>query len=153
MTLGPGQFLNLTSIQIKLAGGVSSVTVYSSTVQIATQQVQIEEQQRVLGIIPNFYVVYDAKNAVPMTTKLKFQMALRVSVDPISFIGAAFLGGVNQAADTPNYRQGRCRIWAACRSRVCDGFTDVMFGGAILPSLLHQDPAISIKARAPSNRA
>lgn len=140
ITLSAGQFFDLTGIQIKLSGGVSSVTVYSSTEQIATQQVEIEEQQRVLGIIPNFYVVYDAKNAVPMTTKLKFKMALRVSVDPISFLGAAFLGGVNQAADTPNYRQG----WLGYGQRVgavyADGFTDIMFGGAILPSLLHQDP-------------
>jgi hypothetical protein len=140
VTLTPGQFFTLTGIQIKLNGVVSSVTVFSSTEQIATQQVEIEEQQRVLGIIPNFYVVYDSKNAVPMTTKLKYKMALRVSVDPISFLGAAFLGSVNQAADTPNYRQG----WLGYGQRVgavyADGFTDIMFGGAILPSLLHQDP-------------
>lgn len=140
INLTSGQFFTLTGIQIQLAGGVSSVTVYSSTEQIATQQVQIEEQQRVLGIIPNFYVVYDAKSAVPMTAKLKFKMALRVSYDPISFLGAAFLGGVNQAANTPDYPQG----WLGYGQRVgavyADGFTDIMFGGAILPSLLHQDP-------------
>ena len=75
IVLESGQFFGLTGIKLKLEGGVSSVTVYSSTEQVAAQQVRLEEQQRVMGFIPNFYVVYDSKNAVPLTTKLKFQMA------------------------------------------------------------------------------
>ena len=140
ISIAPGQYFDLVGIKLRLANAETSVTVLASTEQIATQQVHIEEEQRVLGFIPNFYVVYDAKDAVPMTTKLKFQMALRVSVDPVSFAGAVFLGAVNQAADTPDYRQG----WLGYGQRVgavyADGFTDIMFGGAILPSLLHQDP-------------
>jgi hypothetical protein len=139
-TINAGQFYDMTGIVLKLSGGSSSVTVYSSTEQIATQQVIVEEQQRVLGIIPNFYVVYDSKNAVPMTTKLKFKMAMRVSVDPISILGAAFLSAVDQAADTPNYQQGWKGYGQRFGANYADGVTDIMFGGAILPSLLHQDP-------------
>ena len=86
IVLASGQFFGVTEIKLKLEASVSSVTVYSSTEQIAAHQVELEEQQRVLGFIPNFYVVYDAKDAVPMTTRLKFQMALKVSIDPISFL-------------------------------------------------------------------
>ncbi len=139
-TVTAGQFFDLTSITLKISGGTSSVTVYSSTEQIATQQVIVEEQQRVLGFIPNFYVVYDAKNAVPLTTKLKFKLAMRVSVDPISILGAAFLSAVDQAANTPDYQQGWKGYGQRFGANYADGVTDIMFGGAILPSLLHQDP-------------
>jgi hypothetical protein len=125
---------------LKLEASVSSVTVYSSTEQIATQQVELAEQQRILGFIPNFYVVYDSKNAVPLTTKLKFQMAYRVSIDPVSILGAAALAGINQAGDTPDYQQGAKGYGQRFGAVYADGLTDIMFGGAILPSLLHQDP-------------
>lgn len=139
-TVDGGKFFDMTGIKLPLSGGTSSITVYSSTEQIATQQVIIEEQQRILGFIPNFYVVYDSKNAVPMTTKLKFKMALRVSVDPVSIFGAAFLASIDQASDTPNFQQGWLGYGQRFGAVYADGVTDVMFGGAILPSLLHQDP-------------
>ena len=85
-----GSSLASSEIKLKLEASVSSVTVYSSTEQIATEQVELAEQQRILGFIPNFYVVYDSKNAVPLTTKLKFQMAYRVSIDPVSILGQLF---------------------------------------------------------------
>jgi hypothetical protein len=136
----PGGYVFLKDIQLKLPNAISSVTVNASNVEMATEQVQLEEKQRIFGIIPNFYVVYDSANAVPLTAKLKFQMAFRASVDPISFLGAAALAGMNQAADTPAYGQG----WRGYSQRVgsvyTDGFTDVMLGGAILPTILHQDP-------------
>ena len=140
VTLAAGQFLDMTEIRLKLMNAVTSVTVVASPEQIATEQVHIEEQQRVLGFIPNFYVVYDAEHAVPMTTKLKFQMALRVSVDPVSILGAAFLAGVNQAAGTPGYVEGARGYGERFGAVYADGLTDTMFGGAILPSLLRQDP-------------
>lgn len=140
ITLASGQFFGVTEIKLKFDAGVSSVTVYSSTEQIATQQVRLEEQQRVLGVIPNFYVVYDSAHAVPLTTKLKFQMAYKAATDPISIVGAATLAGMNQAGDTPNYRQGAIGYGERFGQAYGDGVTDIMFGGAILPTLLHQDP-------------
>lgn len=140
ITLTAGQYFNVNDIKLKLEGGVSSVTVYSSTEQIAAHQVQLEEQQRIMGFIPNFYVVYDAKDAVSLTTKLKFQMAYRVSIDPVSIVGAAALAGMNQAGETPDYREGAIGYGERFGQAYADGLTDIMFGGAILPSLLHQDP-------------
>jgi hypothetical protein len=140
IVLSPGQFFDVTGIKMKMTGDVASVTVTASTEQIATQQVEIAEQQRVLGFIPNFYVVYDSKNAVPLTTKLKFRMALKVSIDPVSIVGAAFIAAINQAADRPSYQQGWKGYGQRFGQEYADGLTDIMIGGAILPSLLHQDP-------------
>ncbi len=140
ITLTAGQFYGVSDIKLKLAGDVSSVTVYSSTEQIAAHQVELEEQQRILGFIPNFYVVYDSNNAVPLTTKLKFQMAYRVAIDPVSLIGAAALAGMDQGGDDLNYPLGAKGYGERFGATYADGVTDIMFGGAILPSLLHQDP-------------
>jgi len=35
--------------------------VKESSEEVATEQVRVEEKQRILGIIPNFYVVYDRR--------------------------------------------------------------------------------------------
>jgi len=139
ITLNPGQFLVLTTIRLQVAGVVTSVMVSSSTEQIAVEQVKIEEQQRVFGIIPNFYVVYDS-NAVPLTAKLKLKLALKVTFDPLTIAGVGFLAGVYQAADTPDYVQGAKGYGQRFGAVAANGFSDIMIGGAILPSLLHQDP-------------
>jgi hypothetical protein len=124
-------------LQVELAK--TTVVVTQTVEEIATEQVQVEEKQRVLGIIPNFYVVYEP-DPVPLTTKLKFRLAYKISSDPITGLGIAFLSGVQQAADTPNYGQGAEGYGKRIGANSADGFTDIMIGGAILPSLLHQDP-------------
>ncbi len=139
VTLSPGQHVFLTGSRLKIAGGVTSVTVFSTPEQIAVEQVRVEEQQRVLGFIPNFYVVYD-RNPVPLSAKLKFKLALRAVTDPVTFLGVAAFAGIDQAANTPDYVQGAKGYGQRLGADYTDGFTDIFIGGAILPSLLHQDP-------------
>jgi len=127
-------------IKLQIDVPATSVTVHASTDEIAAEQVHLAEQQRVFGFIPNFYVVYDPKNAVPLTAKLKFQLAMRVSVDPVTWTGVAFMAGVRQTAHTPNYVLGAKGYGQRFGSEVAEGFSDILIGGAILPSVLHQDP-------------
>ena len=129
----------LTEVRIQ-PEEVSSVTVYASSEQIATEQVKIEEKQRVLGIVPNFYVVYDAKDAVPLSTKLKFQLAMRVSMDPVTVVGIGVFAGMQQAGGTPNYKEGAKGYGQRVGAAAASSFSDILIGGAVLPSLLHQDP-------------
>ncbi len=136
--LKPGQVQDLAAVNLDIATVVTTVVAVSSET-VAVEQVKMEETQRILGVIPNFYVVYD-RNAVPLTSKLKFQLALRTSVDPVTFFGVGVLAGINQAADTPNYVQGAKGYGERFGAAYADGFTDIMIGGAVLPSLLHQDP-------------
>jgi hypothetical protein len=138
-TLKPGQYMELTGIHLTIATVVSSVRVVLSTEEIARAQLKIEEQQRVLGFIPNFYVVYD-KHPAPLTAKLKFQLALKTSTDPITVLGSAFIAGLDQAGDTPDYQQGAKGYFQRFGANYANGFTDIMIGGAFLPSVLHQDP-------------
>lgn len=144
--LKPGECRILTDIKLQVAAVLTTVNVRYSSEEIATEQIKIEEQQRVLGIIPNFYVVYD-HNAEPLTTKLKFKLALRTSFDPITIIGIGAFAGIQQAADIPNYRQGWEGYGQRLGAGAADGFANIMVGGAILPSLLHQDPRYFYQGR------
>jgi Carboxypeptidase regulatory-like domain len=139
VTIEPNQYKILTGIQLQLAMVRTKVDVTPNAEEIATEQVKTEEEQRVFGIFPNFNVVYDP-NPVPLTTKLKFRLALKVSIDPVTFMGIGILSGMHQARDIPDYGQGAQGFAKRFGANTADAFTGVMIGGAILPSLLHQDP-------------
>ncbi|HEV2322568.1 MAG TPA: carboxypeptidase-like regulatory domain-containing protein [Terracidiphilus sp.] len=141
IVLNSGQYMILSGANLAIAGGSTSITVSaaSSDIELATQQVQMEEHQRVLGVVPNFYVVYD-HNAAPLTAKLKFKLAWKAETDPVTFLGAGFVAGLDQEGATPNYGEGAGGYGQRLGALYANGFTDIMFGGAILPSLLHQDP-------------
>jgi hypothetical protein len=139
ITVKPGQYVILTGSVLKIPEEVTTVSVAYSPVEVATEEVKIEEQQRVFGIIPNFYTVYN-HDAAPLTRKLKFQLALKVSTDAVTIVGTGVLAAINQAADIPNYPQGFKGYGQRVGAVAADGLSDIMIGGAILPSLLHQDP-------------
>jgi hypothetical protein len=140
ITIMPSQSKILTGIRLRVATARTTVKVTAaSEVQVATEQVKQQEKQRVFGIIPNFYVAY-GPNVLPLTAKLKFRLAFRTAIDPVTFLGMAVVAGAQQAGDTPDYGQGAQGYAKRYGADTVDGFTDIMIGGAILPSLLHQDP-------------
>jgi hypothetical protein len=139
LALKPGQYVILEVPRLQVATAFTSVTVGYSAEEVATEEVKLEEKQRIFGIIPNFYVSYD-QNAAPLTAKLKFQLAAKVSFDPITFVGVGIAAAAEQAGNHPNYPQGWRGFGERYGAAYANGFTDIMIGGAILPSLLHQDP-------------
>jgi hypothetical protein len=58
----------------------------------------------------------------------------------VTAAGVFGFAGIRQAANSPNYGQGWGAYGKRFASTAADGFSDIMIGGAILPSLLHQDP-------------
>lgn len=139
LVLNAGQYMIVSDCKLRIAAVNTTVEVGYKSEEVATEQVQYEEKQRVLGIIPNFYVVYDP-NPAPLTTKLKFHLAMKTSTDVVTVLGVGALAGINQAGDTPNYVQGWKGYGERFGAAAADGFSDIMIGGAVLPSLLHQDP-------------
>ena len=139
LVLEPGQFKLLPEIELRIEAERTTINVTYNPVQVATEQVKIEEQQKVLGFIPNYYVVYD-RNPAPLTAKLKFDLAFKTSVNPVTGAGIALYSGIQQAGDTPSYGQGMKGYSKRFGANAVGGFSDILIGGAILPSLLHQDP-------------
>lgn len=139
IALQPGQHLDLDDIEMSISAVETSVSAVFAE-HVAAQQVKAEETQRYLGVVPNFYVVYDRNNVVPMSPSLKFNLAIRAETDVVTFTGAALLAGIHQASDTPAYQQGFKGYAQRYGAAYAGGVSDILIGGAILPSLLHQDP-------------
>lgn len=139
LALTAGQYMIISDCKLRVSQVATTVNVAYRPEEIALEEVKTEEKQRVFGIIPNFYVVYDA-NPVPLTTKLKFRLALKTSTDPFTVAGVGAFAAINQAGDSPNYVQGWNGYGERVGAAAADGFSDILIGGAVLPSLLHQDP-------------
>ena len=127
-------------ITLSLATQTTEIHVSPSTEEIAQDQVEDLEKQRVLGIVPNFYVSY-VSEAAALSSKQKFQLALKATTDPVTFAAVGVIAGVNQAADRfSGYGQG-AQGYAKRFGASYVNFTSGLFiGGAVLPSLFKQDP-------------
>jgi hypothetical protein len=140
MILKPGERETLNVDKLKVEEVVTSVIVTpESSDEIALQEVKVEETQRGLGIIPNFFEAYGPHPA-PLRARLKFNLAFRIVRDPFTAAGVAILAGAGQMEGSPNYGQGIRGYGERFGANYANQFTDLMIGGAILPSLLHQDP-------------
>jgi hypothetical protein len=138
--LDQGKFVLVPTIKLAVTGAVTEVRVGGSQEEVAQVEVKQELQQRVFGIIPNFYVAYNS-DPTPLFAKQKFYLAWRSVIDPITLLGNGFIAGIDQASDNfGGYGQGA----AGYARRFGAEYGDVVFGtfigSAILPSILHQDP-------------
>jgi Carboxypeptidase regulatory-like domain len=136
-----GEAYDAHTIVLPMAGAANSVQVSAeSLTEIAQVQLNLEEQQRVLGFFPNYYVSYD-HNALPLTKRQKYQLAWRSSIDPVTFVLTGAVAGIEQATNTlKGYGQGAQGYGERFGSIYADGLTSTMLGGAVLPSLFKQDP-------------
>jgi hypothetical protein len=138
--LQPGQIDTLPQIVLSVALDVTEVEVGIPTVEIAAEQMKVEEKQRVLGAIPNFYVSY-VPNAAPLNPKQKFQLAAKTVIDPFTLAVVAGTAGVQQAQNHfQQYGQGAQGYAKRFGAVYTDTLTGTFIGSAILPSLLKQDP-------------
>ena len=139
--LHPGENWDAHNVVLPLKAATSEVRVSAAAqAEIAEQQIHIEEQQRVLGVLPNYYVSYE-KNPIPLTSRQKFQLATRSSVDPLTFLLTGIFAGVEQAGNTfAGYGQGMQGYGKRYGALYADTAISNEIGGAVLPSLLRQDP-------------
>jgi hypothetical protein len=97
-TLPPGENYVFPQVTLPLATQITEIRVSPPTNEIAQEQLKDLEKQRVFGIVPNFYVSYIGE-AAPLTSKQKFQLALKATTDPVSLASVSVIAGVNQATD------------------------------------------------------
>jgi hypothetical protein len=138
--LGSGESCVVPRITLAVATNITEVRVELSPIELAQEQLKDQEKQRVLGVIPNFYVTY-APHAMPLTPKQKFQLAWKSTIDPVSFGVTGAVAGVEQATGTlSGYGQGAQGYAKRYGAAYADLVTGTFIGGAIFPSLLKQDP-------------
>lgn len=145
IVLASGQYLDMPEISLKVAAANTNVEVVFTPYEEAEEEIKDQEQQRVLGVIPNFYASY-VWRAAPMTPGQKFRLAVRTSIDPVTFGIAAATAGIEQGTNSfSGYGQGADGYAKRFGASYADDAIDTFIGGAILPSILHQDPRFFYK--------
>lgn len=137
-TLDASQQMELEPMMLR-AGAAMSVTAVTQE-QMASIQVRQEETQRIGGIIPNYYVVYEP-NPQPLTKKLKFELGWRSVFDPANVLFVGVLAGAEQAQNEyPEYKQGMKGYSRRFGAGMADNTVGTLLEGAVLPMVFRQDP-------------
>jgi hypothetical protein len=140
IALSAGQYFDLPEIVLKVAPANTNVEVVFTPYEEAEEQIKAQEQQRILAVFPNFYTSY-VWHAVPMTSGQKFRLAVRTSIDPVTFGVAAATAGIEEGSDSfSGYGSGGDGYAKRFGAAYADDVIDTFIGSAILPSILHQDP-------------
>jgi len=139
-TVGQGQAYIVPRVILTVATQMMQVTVGLTQVELAEVQIKDQEKQRVFGVIPNFYVSY-VPSAVALTSKQKFELAWKSSVDPFTFVAVGAVAGFAHAGDEfSGYGQGAQGYAKRYGASYGDVVIGTFLGNAVLPSLLKQDP-------------
>lgn len=138
--LHAGERYIVPAITLAVASASTEVQVRMTRTELAEAEIKDEEKQRVLGVVPNFYVTYDPA-AVPLNRRQKFELAWKATVDPISFGLTGAVAGIQQATNSfSGYGQGAQGYGKRYGASYADLVSGTFIGSAVLPSLLKQDP-------------
>ncbi len=136
----PGRYYQLPEIVLRVAPANTNIEVVFTHYELAEEQIKLQEQQRILGVVPNFYTSY-VWHAASLTSGQKFRLALRTSIDPVTFVIDAATAGIEQSQNAfSGYGQGAEGFAKRFGAAYADDAIGTMIGSAIFPSLLHQDP-------------
>jgi len=134
-----GESVTLAPIVLKPAATLE-LDVTPDDPYTAEQQIHLEEQQRLLGFAPNFFVSYQW-NAPPLTSKEKYKLAWANGRDPANLLLVGTVAGVQQARNEFNgYGQGAQGYGKRFGADFANLEIGTFVGGAVLPSVFHQDP-------------
>ena len=135
-----GETYEVPAMRLVVAGLNADVTVLATQEELAAAELKVEEHQRLAGFYPNFFVTYDF-HAASLTTRQKFGLAWKNATDPGNIVVAGLVSGVEQAQNTfPGYGQGAAGYGKRFGAAMGDLVTGTMLGGAVYPTLFHQDP-------------
>ena len=138
--LRAGETYIVPPVVLAVATALTEVRVGLSPIEVAEEQVQEEEKQRVLGFIPNFYVSY-ATHPAPLSSKQKFTLAWKTVIDPVSFGLIGVIAGIEQSQNSfSGYGQGAQGYGKRYGASYANFVSGTFIGSAILPSVLKQDP-------------
>jgi len=148
IALRAGEDHIVPAVTLSISAVSTSVTVTAGTKEkLSEQQEQIAAQQRVGGVIPNFYSAYDW-NAPSMLAKQKFQLSIRAIVDPVAFLTVAGVAGAEQYKNVfPAYGGGFEGYGKRYGAALANHVSGNLLGRAVYPSIFHQDPRYFYKGK------
>lgn len=146
ITVAADETLELPSAVLQVAPAKSTVQVGLSQKERAAEQVHEEEQQRILGVFPNFLVTYQQDTA-PLTAAQKFRLGWKIVVDPEVLIASGLVAGIEQARNAyPEFGQGMEGYGKRLGAAYADQVSAVFVGRIVTQTLFRQDPRYYFKS-------
>ncbi|HEX4773279.1 MAG TPA: carboxypeptidase-like regulatory domain-containing protein [Bryobacteraceae bacterium] len=140
IVLAPGQTVQITDVTLHVAAVSSHADVTASKREVAEAQMQSEVKQRLIGILPNYYVVY-YKDPVPLTAGQKMHLAFRLAIDPVNIgIDAAQAAAQTNSENYKEYGTGAEGFGKRFAAAYADDFIGTIVGSGLINALLRQDP-------------
>ena len=138
--LHAGETLNLPQTKLTVAILNTDVNVSENQSAIAQAQIKVEEQQRLVGVFPNFFTSYDP-DAAPLNTKQKLELTYKTWLDPSAFVINGIIAGVWQARNThKGFGQGGVGYAKRYGASFVDYGTSLAVEKLVMPAIFHQDP-------------
>jgi hypothetical protein len=98
-------------------------------------------KDRLFYALPNFLTLENSGQVPPLTTGEKFKVVAKGSFDYVQLPWYAFLAGISQAQNSEaGFGQGAAGYGKRFGAYFADGTIENFMTGAILPSLLREDP-------------
>ena len=138
--LPSGMTLLLSPIRLTLSFNAISVSVTPTVEEVAERQIKEQEQQRLFGVMPNYFVAY-VHDAAPLTAKQKFELSRKALFDPVTFVFTGVVAAVQHARnDYSGFGRGVSGYGRRYGAFYASIFTSSAIHQVVLPSLLKQDP-------------
>ena len=139
-TLEAGKSYELSPFALAISTVSVTVDAVTSTQELGLEELHTEEQQRLLGLFPNFFVSYNWQ-AQPLTPRQKFALCTKNVLDPGNLLLVGLTAGVQQADDAfPGYNQGAAGFGKRYGADLGNLVSGSYLGGAVFPVLFRQDP-------------
>lgn len=104
------------------------------------KQINGTSTDRLFFVLPNFLTLETAQTS-PLSPHEKFKVVLQSSFDYVQYPWYSLLAGISQAENSePGYGQGSAGYAKRYGAAFADGTIESFMTGAVLPSLLRQDP-------------
>jgi hypothetical protein len=125
---------------MQVATAVTTVTVGLSPEELAGEQLRHETQQRLLGVIPNYFVAYE-NNAAPLSPKQKLDLSFKTLIDPATFGAVGLTAGIQQIKNSYwQFGQGSEGYAKRFGAAYGSAATNLLITSVLADSVLHQDP-------------
>jgi hypothetical protein len=97
--------------------------------------------ERLFWVLPDFFLIESPKPLPPLSTGAKFKVTARSTFDFVQYPVYAMLAGISQAENAePGYGRGATGYAKRYGAAFGDTTIESFMTGAILPSILRQDP-------------
>jgi Carboxypeptidase regulatory-like domain len=138
--LRAGEAVTLLRTVLAVAAFSSEVNVTPAEGDIAEVQIKQAEKQRIVGLIPNYFVNYD-RDAAPLNARQKFELSWKGFVDPTAFVATGVGAGIAQARNTnPGFGLGAQGYAKRYATTYAEFVTGRVIAKVVTPVVFRQDP-------------